>query len=112
MGEQKQIPEICADKCACCYLAFYLPVGTVISIDGIKTVQEFDYTHRNNLDNIKVGMQTKVYTDKTSRFFITVSANDRGELDDRIEGIKVILDQIKVRTVSGETKGPIWDNDK
>lgn len=112
LGEQKRFPEIIPDRCACCYLAFYLPVGTVVSTDGIKAAEELEFTHRNNLSNIKIGMKTKLYTDKTSRFFVTLSASDREELDDRVEVVKGLLNQIEVSTVSGERKGPIWDNDK
>lgn len=111
LGKQEFIPEILPNKCACCYLAFYLPVGKVVSIKGIETVKELVFTHRNNLDNIYVGMETKIYSDKTSRFFVTMSANNREELDIRTNIVRKHLNQIEVITANGKIKGPIWDCD-
>ncbi len=106
-GTLDSIPDVKSNLCSCCYMAFYLPVGTVSSIDGIDAVIDLPYTYRNNLKNIKLGMETKPYTDKTSRFFVIVNADTREQLNERIEYIRSILDNIKVETDNG-IKTPIW----
>lgn len=93
--------------CVCCYIAFYLPFGRVLSVDGIDKVKEFPFVHNNILDTVNVGMQTKKAEDKTSRFSIIVSGKDFDELEENIELIKRTLD-IKVKTESG-IESPIWE---
>jgi biotin carboxylase len=107
-GTLSAFPVVQQNKCACCYLAFFLPVGEVISTDGIEDVIRLPYTHRHNLDTITIGMKTRPYTDKTSRFFIIVSADTRKELNDRISRIREQLNAIKVKCNDGNIKTPIW----
>lgn len=105
-GTLERFPEIKYKSIACCYIAFYLPVGEVISVEGVGEVQKMPFTHRNNLDEIYVGMRTKPYTDKTSRYFVIVSAINHQELSDRVGLIREKL-KIKVITHDG-VQGPIW----
>ena len=67
------------------------------------------FTHRNNLEDIKEGLETKPFTDKTSRFSIIISGKDRNELNQHIEIVKNILNCIKTETTSGTIETPIWN---
>ena len=90
-----------------CYIAFFLPKGEVISVDGIDKVKSFPFVHRNLLDTVYVGLKTKEAKDKTSRFSIIVSANSYNELERNIELIKQTL-TIEVQTENG-IQSPIWE---
>lgn len=103
-----KIPEFSQNQRACCYMSFYLPVGEVEKVDGIDQVLQLPYVHRHNLDGIQIGMKTKPYTDKTSRYFIIIEAEDRKELAERMTGIREKLNGIEVVTLSGK-KTPIWE---
>ncbi len=107
-GKCEKMPEFEYGIRACCYVAFYLPVGEVIDTSGIEQALSLSYTHRHNLNNIKIGLKTRPYTDKTSRYFIIVDADNREMLDERIKEIRNILDGIKVMTDAG-VKTPIWE---
>lgn len=77
-GQQKELPKILPQQCVCGYLAFYIPVGEVISVKGVKKVQALPFVHRNQLDKLKVGIVNKKWhTDKPSRIAMIVSAPDR-----------------------------------
>lgn len=91
----------------CCYIAFYLPVGEIISIDGISQVKNMPYTHSNNLNNLYTGMKTKPYTDKTSRYFIIISAPTHEKLKQNINKVRAEL-KIKVKSDDGIVRTPIW----
>lgn len=108
LGNDFEDDNIQRDANACCYLAFYLPVGTIVSNDGIEEVRALPYTYRDNLDSIQVGVKTKVYTDKTSRYNVSLSANNREELDSRIHEVREILNGIVVKTEEGAMETPIW----
>lgn len=109
LGEQNDYPDFERDKCACCYLAFYLPIGEVIKIKGIKEVQNLSFTYRNNLDSIEMGMKIISNTDKTSRFFVIISATDKQELSAHINTVQSLLNEIVVKQGDGEYKTPIWN---
>lgn len=89
-----------------CYIAFYLPEGEVVSVEGINEAVALPYTHRNNLDSIFVGLKTKPFKDKTSRYFIIVSADSHRQLYEYVDRIRMIL-QIKVNA-NGEICEPVW----
>ena len=84
----------------------FLPVGKVIAINGIEEICKLDYIYHNNLSNIKLGMKTKPFTDKTASFFSIVSASNHEELMKRVQFLKKKL-KIVVLTDRGE-QGPIW----
>ena len=107
-GSQEKMPKFNTDLKACCYLAFFLPVGTVEKTDGIERVSQLPYIHHNNLSDIFVGMETKEPKDKTSRFFMIVEGKDRVELDERVDAIICLLNGIKVRGADGCLHSPIW----
>lgn len=91
----------------CCYIAFFLPKGEIVSISGVEEVKRFPFVHRNLLDTIRIGMKTKKAEDKTSRFSIIVSADNFDELDQNIQQIKNVL---KVKTVTEHgIENPIWE---
>lgn len=92
--------------CVCCYIAFYLPYGEVVSLDGIEEVKTLSFVHNNLLDDISIGMKTVRIEDKTSRFSIIVSGKNYSELNDNINYIRNVLN-IKVKTVDG-IEAPIW----
>ena len=107
-GNLKKFPEFKTNLRSCCYVAFYLPVGEIVSADCIKEVLDLPYTHRHNFAAIKPGVKTKPYTDKTARFFIIIDAENRKQLDERTEHIRNILNGINVKTING-IKTPIWE---
>lgn len=70
-----------------CYIAFFLPEGTIESIEGVKVVQQLDYVHHNNLEHLIVGKKIEVNIDKTSRYFMILEAKNFEQLEERIEFI-------------------------
>ncbi len=109
LGELNTPPMVKQNLCACCYVAFYLPAGTVSRIDGIQETLALPYVHRNTLEQIQPGVVTKPFTDKTARYFLVLEAKDRTELTERVNRVKALLDHIRVTTEDG-VKGPIWES--
>ncbi len=105
-GSQHEYPRISNTGKVCCYIAFFLPVGEIVSIEGVDEVKNMPFIHRNSLDTLFVGMKTKPYTDKTARTFIVLSAGSHTQLEEHVNIIQETLN-IKVKTNSG-IKGPIW----
>lgn len=106
LGEISEIPEFKTNQCHCGYVAFYLPQGEVVSVDGIKAVDALPYVEVSTLHLVKMGTITQAFEDKRNRHAIILKADSREELLARIENIKAILN-IKIRTAEG-IKGPIW----
>ena len=106
LGELDDIPGFTGNKCHCGYVAFYLPAGEIVSVQGVDEVMELDYVKKTTLDGIKVGSITKEFQDKRNRHAVILSADSREELNERIEEIRKLL-EIKVKTGAGE-EGPIW----
>lgn len=105
-GTQKEPPVVCETGRVCCYIAFYLPVGEIVSLDGVERVKNLSFVHRHNLDEIHIGMKTSAFTDKTSRKFVVVSADNHNQLEERVEFIRTTL-KIGVLTEQGVER-PIW----
>lgn len=106
LGIQTGIPNIRETLCSCGYMAFYLPDGEVVSMDGVDEVTALPYVHRNLLDQIHVGMKIQNHCDKTTRYSIIVSASDRRQLAERMDGIR---DKLLIRTqTSRGIEYPIW----
>ena len=91
-----------------CYVAFFLPEGVVQTVQGVDEVTSKQYVHHNNLSSIRVGMETKKNTDKTSRFFMVLEADSYLQMKERIEAIKNLL-EITVLSLGGEYSGIIWN---
>lgn len=107
LGEISAMPEVQKNGCHCGYMAFYLPKGTVKSIQGIDSIINYDFVHRNILYTIHTGMQIGTIEDKTSRFSIIVSGKSAEELETHMEQIRKTL-LIEVDTEEG-VKYPIWE---
>lgn len=100
-GRQKGLPEIKPQQCICGYLAFYIPVGKVISVRGVREVQALPFVHRNQLDKLHVGIENKEgHTDKTSRLALIVSAPDRATFEERARLVRNML-QVETETENG-----------
>ncbi len=107
-GKLNCLPEILPQQCVCGYLAFYIPVGKVISVRGVREVQELPYVHRNQLDKLKEGVTNREgHTDKTSRIALIVSAPDRDTFEQRAAQIREML-QVETETAEG-IKPLIWE---
>lgn len=107
-GRQKALPEIKPQQCVCGYLAFYIPVGRVVSADGVREVQSLPFVHRNQLDKIRVGMENKEgHTDKTSRIALILSAPDRASFELRAAQVRQML-QVMTETADG-IRPLIWE---
>ena len=100
-GRQKGLPEIRPQQCVCGYLAFYIPVGKVVSVRGVREVQALPFVHRNQLDKLRVGMENREgHTDKTSRLALILSAPDRASFEERASLVRSML-QVETETDSG-----------
>lgn len=106
MGDMKAIPEYETAKCHCATLCFYLPVGEVISTEGIEEVQRMPFVNKEHLGGIRKGMKTTQFSDKTARYVTVVYADTHEELLRNIDRIRETL-HIQVMTDHG-IEGPIW----
>ena len=106
LGEITEVPEFEANQCHCGYVAFYLPQGELISVDGITEVENLPYVAQTTMHTIKLGAVTKAFEDKRNRHAVILSAGSREELLERIETVRDSL-KIKVKTSDG-IRGPIW----
>ena len=107
VGKICSFPEIVETNKVCSYLAFFLPVGKVIECENIQLIQELDFVHGNNLDKIKLGLETFNNVDKTSRYFMVLEAGSYDEIQERISYIKSQLN-IKVQR-DGIMYSIIWN---
>lgn len=90
-----------------CYLAFYLPEGIITEIVGIDIIKQLSYIYHNNLDTLYVGKKNGNISDKTTRYFIVLEAQNQKELDYRINYIKQNL-KIVTQT-KNENRPIIWE---
>ena len=105
-GQLTQMPTINSKNVSAGYVAFFLPKGEVISIDGLQEVIDLPYTGSNNFEDIKVGLKTCEFKDKIEGKFIHLVAKDDEELYQRVDDIEKTI-KIKVKTEDG-IEGPIW----
>ncbi len=91
----------------CSTLFFYLPEGTVESIDGLEKVKSLDFVKRNNLDQIEIGMHTRPIIDKGARYFMIVTADSYEQLD---EHIGIIRQTLRIVTLTKDQLHalPVW----
>lgn len=106
LGELEVIPEFQHSRCHCGYVAFYLPVGEIVSVEGMREVIDLEYVKKTTMNSIQVGQTTREFHDKRNRHAIILQAKSREELNNRIEYIKGRL-EIKINTENG-VRGPIW----
>lgn len=84
-----------------------MPVGEVISVEGIEEVIKLPYTYSHNFEDIRIGLKTIAFQDKIEGRFIHLKAKDDKEFYERIEEIKSLI-QLKVKTEKG-LEGPVWE---
>jgi uncharacterized protein (DUF362 family) len=85
----------------------FMPVGEVISVEGIDEVINLPYTFSHNFDDIYVGMKTLAFMDKIEGRFIHLIAKNDQEFYERVEEIKSMV-KLKVKTEYG-IEGPVWE---
>lgn len=107
LGELDEAPVVTALPNVCCYVSFFLPEGTVTSVEGIEEAKALPYLHAHSLDDITLGKKTAPFSDKTHRYVNVMMADTREELYRRIENFKNIL-KIVVETDEGP-RGPVWE---
>lgn len=107
LGQLDTVPEFETARCHCGYVAFYLPAGEIISIEGVSHVLSLPYVSQTTLESLTVGTITNEFHDKRNRHAVILQADSREELNKRIEEIRRLL-LIKVKTPDGIRK-PIWE---
>lgn len=107
-GKLGNTPVVKDNNKVVCYRAFFLPQGEVVQVNGINEVAQLPYIHHHNLLAIKVGKKIGPNSDKTSRFFMVIEADDYKMMEDRISAIQSILN-IDVRTANNTIKHIIWN---
>lgn len=107
-GKVNTIPDINFKNQSCCYISFFLPQGEIVRISGIENVIKLPYTYHNNFETLRVGSVVKKNIDKTSRYFIILTASNHEELMERREEIKQLIN-IDVKNIDGTIKGVIWE---
>lgn len=91
---------------ACCCVSFFLPKGTVVSVDGISEAKKLSYVHAHDLDKIAIGKKIGAFSDKTDRYVSVLSADTKDELYRRIDDYRKTI-RVVVDTNHG-FRGPIW----
>ncbi len=105
LGRIETMPEFQRELCHCGYVSFYLPVGEVLSLDGLDEALQLPFVTKS-LIRARKGMKTTAYSDKGMRSVLFLKAQTREELLDNIEVIRNTV-RIKVKTPEG-IRGPIW----
>lgn len=106
-GRVNNIPDFSLQKKSCCYISFFLPEGKVIRVEGVDDVVNLPYTYRNNFETLSVGKIIGRNTDKTSRFFVILEADNHKKLMQRRSEIQKML-KIDVVDSNGVVRGIIW----
>lgn len=107
LGEINKMPDFNRNLCYCAGVSFYLPMGEVVSLDGIDKVRDMTFVYKHALDRIYIGMKTEAISDKTARFVNVITGETKEDRNANIERFRNALD-IRVKTSTGEIKGPIW----
>ncbi len=107
-GKIDKIPDFSWQNKSCCYISFFLRQGEVVEIRGMKEVIDLPYTYHNNFETLKVGQTIKTNSDKTSRFFVILEADNHDKLMERREYIKELL-TVKIKNDVGIIDGIIWE---
>ena len=89
------------------YIAFYLPSGKIISLDGINEVCRIKDVLNHDLYSIKKNQTVDSIKDKSARKSILIKSKNRAGLILLREKIKSLL-KIKIETSDG-VRGIIWD---
>ena len=71
----------------CAYKCFYLPEGSIESVDINWEYFNQPFVLRHNLTDLKIGLKTAKNTNKTSRYTIVVEADSK-------ENLRLLLDEI------------------
>ena len=105
----ENIPQSNERHDCCCTLFFYLPEnGVVSSVEGVDLVQSLNFVRRNNLNQIKIGTETKPIIDKGTRYFMILVAENYADLYERMNIIRELL-LVKTRLSDGRELLPIWE---
>lgn len=107
LGTIDAIPEFETCKCHSGYVAFYIPHGKVISVEGIEEVEALPFVDKTTMDTIHLGMEASSFSDKRLRHAVILFGDSREQLLERIGIVRNTL-QIKVETPEG-VKGLIWE---
>ena len=106
LGLANDAPEFDTELCHCGTFSFYLPVGKIISVEGVEEAKELPFIRGNDLHEIELGMITKPYSDKTGRYISVLVADSREEL---MEHFATYMDLIKIKVETEDgVKGPVW----
>ena len=111
LGQEKNIEQTLTSKknYAAAYICFYLPVGKIISIKGIKELNELPFVKMVDIRDVEVGDITKPMLHKGMRKGpILIAAQNRNELEKHISIIKETLN-IEILLPDGKTGGIIWE---
>ena len=95
----------------CAYIGFYIPEGEVLSVDGADTVRALPYVHGTQIEGLERRVGTTIHdahSDKTTRLLITLEADSRTQLEERMAYIRETL-RMNVRTPNGAIAGLIWE---
>ena len=106
-GQIDEPPVIHYKDVSCGYVSMFMPVGEVVSVEGIQEAIDLPYTYSNNFEDIHVGMKTNAFMDKIEGRFIHLIAKDDEEFYRRVEEIKSVI-KLKVETANG-IEGPVWE---
>lgn len=107
VGEVKEPPKISRKNVSAGYVSMFMPVGKVISVEGIEDVIHLPYTYSHNFEDIKVGMITEPFMDKIEGRFIHILADNDEDFYKKVETIKSMI-KLQVMTEDG-IKGAIWE---
>lgn len=107
LGTIDELPDFETGLCHSGYVAFYVPPGKVVSVEGIDEVEALPYVDKTTMDTIHLGMEADSFSDKRMRHAIVLWGDTRKQLEERIENVRGIL-KIKTETDSG-LRGLIWE---
>lgn len=107
LGQLQEMPKSKATGKYSGYKAFYVPFGTVKSITGLEEVKALPYVHRNQLDNLHIGMEVPVEKlNKTNRLALIVEAESEEQWLERVAHIRDIL-HVECES-DGITRDLVW----
>lgn len=106
-GERYHLPAINHKNVSCGYVSMFLPVGEVVSVEGLTEAIAMPYIFSHNCEDIEIGMRTKPFADKIEGRFLHILAKDDRDFYNKVEEIKGII-KIKVQTETG-ISDVVWE---